>query len=353
MTANKKLMKSIVFSDLHLGRRNSSEAHNTDCLNYIEWLVDQAKANDVDHIIFMGDWFETRSSLNIHTLNYGWWAMQKLASLNLPIYLIVGNHDCYYKSSRSIHSLIQYQEFANVTLIEEGATVVPEIGEKGVLMVPYLFHEEYEPLKDYLKYEHPAWFGHFEFQGFVITGQNHKMASGPNPAEYDGPTIFSGHFHKRQKMGNIQYIGNTFPMDYSDAGDNARGCMIYDHSTNDYHFIDWAACPKYQRVMLSSLLDGNPDEIMARGARVRCYVDREINFEESISLKEVMSEAYDLREFVLEELVNLNEVVRDTEYELSDDDQLEDVDHLVVRLLGDLNTEKIKAPKLVEIYRSL
>ena len=31
--------------------------------------------------------------------------------------------------------------------------------------------------------------------------------------------VFSGHFHRRQVKGNIHYIGNTFPHNYSDAND--------------------------------------------------------------------------------------------------------------------------------------
>lgn len=343
-------MKSLVFSDLHWGRRNSSEVHNNDCINYIMWLVQVAREENVDHIVFMGDWFETRSAINIHTFNFAHVGMKALADLGLPIFAIVGNHDCYYKNSRSIHSLIHYDEFSNVRVIDN-ITPVPEIGD-GVLMVPYAFHHEYEEeLPKYLTM--PVWFGHFEFQGFVITGQNHKMLSGPQPADFVGPQIFSGHFHKRQTMGNITYIGNTFPMDYSDAGDVARGCMIYDHATHTFSFRDWLECPKYQRIMLSDLIDKGPESVIWRGARVKCFVNRELDYEQSIILKDAMVEEYGLREFILEEMVNLNEVARDSSVELHEDDQQEDVDHLVVRLLAGLQTETIKPQQLVAIYNSL
>lgn len=348
----KKLRKSLVFSDIHWGRRNSSEVHNTDCLNYIDWVVQQAIDNKVDNIVFMGDWFETRSSINIHTLNYAYRGMERLNALNIPIYVIVGNHDCYYKNSRSVHSLVQYKEFPSVTVVDSFLRV-PHMGD-GALMVPYAFADEYESLKDYLDVD--VWFGHFEFQGFVITGQNHKMLTGPNPSEFVGPDIFSGHFHKRQTIGNVTYIGNTFPMDYSDAGDVARGCMIYDHDQpkgSRVEFINWANCPKYQRVLLSDLITKGPDTLLWNDARVRCYVDQEINYEESLSLKEVLMEEYQLREFVLEEIISLNDVARDTEVELTDEEQLEDVDHLVVRLLSGLQTDNIKPQRLIDIYNSL
>lgn len=347
-----KLMRSLCFGDIHWGRRNSSEVHNKDCSMFIEWLAKQAIIQKADHIIFMGDWFETRSSINVQTLTHAHNALEMLNNLDLPIFMIVGNHDCYFKNSRAVHSLIAYNQFSNITVIDD-FTPVDNIGD-GVLLVPYAFHAEYETsLKNPAFFKYKTWFGHFEFMGFVITGQNHKMLTGPNPAEFVGPQIFSGHFHKRQTMGNVTYIGNTFPMDYSDAGDIARGCMMYDHVSHTFDFTNWDQCPKYQRVLLSELIDRGPEDLIWRDARVRCYVDREIDYEQSIILKEAMIEEYDLREFVLEEMVNLNDVARDTQVELTEEEQLEGVDHLVVRLLSSLQTETIKAQKLVDIYNNL
>lgn len=344
-----KLMRSISFTDLHWGRRNSSEVHNRDCLAFIEWFCEQVKAQRADHIIFMGDWFETRSSINVHTLNYAHVGMTLLNSLGIPIFMVVGNHDLYFKNTRDVHSLVSYAEFENVRLITD-ITVVPEIGD-GALLCPYLFHHEYEELKKYTALK--TWWGHFEFQGFVITGQNHKMMTGPLATEFVEPLIFSGHFHKRQQQNNVVYTGNCFPMDYSDSGDYERGATVYDHHTNTFQFLDWADCPKYQRVMLSDLIDKGPEGIIHRGARVRCYVDREINYEESMSLKEVILEEYDLREFVLEEVVNLDELARGSDVSFEQEEGLEDLDHLVVRILGQLQTEKIKPNRLVDIYNSL
>lgn len=350
---SRRLMKAAVFTDIHFGRRNSSETHNQDCLDFVEWFCEQATTHKADHIIFMGDWYENRSSINIHTMNYAYAAATKLNALNIPVFMIVGNHDCYRKHSRDIHSLVSYKEFSNITVIED-IMVVPEIGNTGALMCPYIFHHEYDLLKgDVAKQALETWWGHFEFQGFVITGNNVKMPSGPDPVDFSGPRkIFSGHFHKRQSVGNVTYIGNTFPMDFSDSGDENRGCLIFDHHNLTETFINWEHCPKFQKVLLSDLVSQDPDNLIKRGAKVKCYVDTQLTFEESVQLKEALVEQYSLREFSWEELISLNELARDSEY-TDEDVQVEDVDHLVIRLLGTLNTDKIKAEKLVSIYNSL
>jgi hypothetical protein len=47
--------------------------------------------------------------------------------------------------------------------------------------------------------------------------------------------VFSGHFHKRQSKANVWYIGNSFPHNYADAGDDARGMMILEWDKSVFH----------------------------------------------------------------------------------------------------------------------
>ena len=50
----------------------------------------------------------------------------------------------------------------------------------------------------------------------------------------DLPGIVPG-LHMRQHKRNINYIGNAFPHNFADAGDDERGCMI----------IEWSKPPTY------------------------------------------------------------------------------------------------------------
>ena len=138
------------------------------------------------------------------------------------------------------------------------------------------------------------------------------MPTGPAAADFAGPKhIVSGHFHKRQAQDNIVYMGNTFPMDFGDAGDFARGMMTYDHITDEMDFIDWAECPKYIKTRLTDLLDGSTK--LYPGSRVKCLVDVPISFEESTVLRQKFLEDYELREFSLEESQELDDALTDTQ----------------------------------------
>lgn len=353
MTQLKKLTKSAVFTDHHWGARNNEELHNHDCINYIDWFCNQVKTDpSIDNIIFMGDWFENRSALNIMTMNFSYQGAKKLNDLGIPIYFIIGNHDLYHRHTRELYSSINFHEFSNFIIINE-PTHVSEISS-GVLLCPYLFHHEYVELARSLNLK--TWWGHFEFKGFQVTGSGVLMTTGPDAENFSGPLhIFSGHFHKRQASKNIVYIGNTMPTNYSDAGDNDRGMMVYDHTNDEIEFFNWEDCPKFTRVTLSDLLD---DKVKIHlNSRVKCIIDSPITFEESVALRKQFTDDYKLREFTMEESGELDAVLSDThtdvEVEINDDGTITSLDDLVMQMLSDIKSDTIDNAILIEQYKRL
>lgn len=347
-TNNRKLKVGALFTDLHLGKRGNSKDHNDDCLNYVVWFCKQVRANpDIDHIIFMGDFHENRAAINILTLNYSHRVAEMLNALGLPIFWCVGNHDLHQRHTRDIHSVITHSNFENIILVNEPK--VFECIHGTALVSPFLFHEEYDEIAT-IADGAANWFGHFEFKGFQVTGNSMLMPTGPDAADFTQPRkIYSGHYHKRQQALNVCYIGNTFPMDFSDAGDNARGMAIADLVNNTTTFIDWADCPKYARCRLSDIIDGAelPDN-----ARVKCIVDVPISFEESTILRQSFVDNYSLREFVLEESKDVLGAITSTAASV-DVDQISSVDDLVIAMLQDINIDQIDNAKLIQIYNNL
>jgi len=354
--STKKLRKGAFFTDIHFGKKSNSPIHNQDCLDFLAWFCEQVQADPtIDYIGFLGDWNENRSSINIATLNSSHEGASMLNNLGLPVFFVVGNHDLYHRNSREIHSIVTFKEFSNFVVIDE-PKIIDQI-EGGALFSPYMFHDEYPGLQEYLKI--PFWAGHFEFQGFIVTGYNVKMPTGPAASDFKGPKhIVSGHFHKRQEQDNIVYMGNTFPMDFGDAGDFNRGMMTYDHIDDDMTFIDWPDCPKYLKIKLSQLLD---DKVtMYRNARVKCLVDVPITFEESTLIRQQMMDAYKLREFALEETQQLNEALTSTEVSeetkeevANKDEEISTVDDLVIKMLQEIKSDHIDNNLLIEQYKRL
>lgn len=347
----KKQKRGFYCTDIHFGKKANSEQHNQDCLNYLDWFCEQVKKDgNVDYIAFLGDWNENRSALNISTLNYSYQGAKKLNSLGLPVYFVIGNHDLYQRHTREIHSIVHFQEFDNFKVIDQ-PTIIEEIEGKA-LFSPYMFHEEYPDLAKYLSL--PYWAGHFEFKGFEVTGYGMILPIGPDPKMFKGPKhIISGHFHKRQANENIIYMGNTFPMDFGDAGDFSRGLMIYDHVKQEPTWVDWEPCPKYIKTTLSGVLDGSV--LLHTESRVKCLVDVPISFEESNYLRKTFTDKYSLREFVLEESNEIKQALTDTEVTIdtSKYDKLSTVDDLVRQMLTDIESDHLDNQKLIDIYTQL
>lgn len=343
-----QLNKAAAFTDIHWGRKNNSELHNQDCLRFVEWFCEQAKENDADHVVFLGDWFEHRSAINGLTLDYAYTGASLLRELGLPVYFIVGNHDLFYRDTRDVHST-RFFDSLGFNVISE-PVIVKECGPKGALFSPFLFENEYPNLFDYQKV--PIWWGHFEFKGFVVTGDTRKMEHGPDPIDFMTPLrIFSGHFHKRQTMRNISYIGNAFPADFADANDTERGMMLYTYEPEDIEYIDWPDCPSYIKTKLS-VLAKRPEKILRKDATVNCVVDLEITYQQSIKIREKLMKKFGLRELNLQESPDLKDALENTEI-LEELDELDTVDARVKLMLGKVDTQNIKKEKLIDIYEGL
>jgi DNA repair exonuclease SbcCD nuclease subunit len=353
------IKKIALFTDIHHGRRGNERMHNQDCLDFVQWFCDQVRAaGDVTHIAFLGDWFESRSAINIETLDFSYKALQLIDALGLPVYFIVGNHDLHRRTTRDVHSVRMFNELKNFTVVEEPIVV------DNCVFSPFLFDAEYGSLLQHNdKY---AWFGHFEFQGFAITGYNTIMEHGPDHKLFTGPKrIFSGHFHKRQIMDNVVYIGNAFPMDHGDAGDFKRGMCFYTPADDKVAFVDWAGAPTYMKINMSIVLDeldkNKPISFFKPKMKVKCVVDADIDYTVAQDLREAMIAEYSLRDFILEEDRTVKQGLIEGATAAVDeihDEEFNSIDELVVKqlelALKDKSMEgKYDAKLMVDIYKSI
>jgi len=346
-TVNAK--KIAIFTDIHLGRKNNSDTHLQDCQDYIDWFISNCKKHKVDMIVFCGDWFEQRDAIGGKTLDKSHKIIKQLVEeLQLPFFLIVGNHDLVYRNTRNAFNTAIFEPFPNLFLVDDNVSL--KINGKRVLFCPYLFEEEY---KDQIKEinAHDVVFGHFEFKGFVLTGEFKVLEHGPDPSDFTKPEkIFSGHFHKRQIKNNVHYIGNTFPMDYSDANQTDRGMAIYDIEQDEVLYIDWTEAPCYLRCNLSELLE-DPKSILRPKASVTCVVDqKDVSFDDVLKIRKTLMEKFSLRELRMEEMIEDYTISDDIEEE---DLQSESTDEIVLNLLDKITSENISSKKLKKIYRDL
>jgi DNA repair exonuclease SbcCD nuclease subunit len=350
VNAPKTFKKLALFTDIHFGRRSNSRVHNQDCLDFVTWFCEQVKASgDYSHICFLGDWFESRSAINIETLDYSYAALKMVDDLGLPIYFMVGNHDLHRRTTRDVHSVRIFNELKNVMVVQDVHV------EDGMLFAPYLFEDEYSKLVQHNNLW--AWLGHFEFKNFILTGNSRVMDHGPDHKLFTGPKqIMSGHFHKRQSQDNVVYLGNVFPMDFGDAADYERGMATYYVEENKLTFTNWSSCPKYYKTKLSQVLEGKWAPLAKM--KVKCVIDGELGYQDAQDLREAMIIAHDLRDFILEEDRAAKQGMVEGENVKVTESMLDftTIDDLVISQLEACKGDKkltVEADLLVEIYKGL
>lgn len=341
-------MRLAMFTDIHWGARSNSEQHLQDCLDFIDWFCQLAKAEKATHIAFLGDWFESRNAINVRTLKFSQEGARRLNALGLPVFFIVGNHDLYHRSNRAIFSTDPFADLENFILINEPMELTPEL-----FAAPFLFREEYPDLADQINaYKYVI--GHFEFRNFVVSGSDRVLDHGPDASQFTGPKyLLSGHFHKRQFSDNVIYIGNTFPTSYGDAGDDQRGAAILQTDTEDLEFVNYEAAPLFYKTRLSMVLNGDSD--FKPGSRVRCLLDTDIGYSDVQALREEMMESFQLREFSVEEDLQTKKAALTAGIELDEDLDLSSLDVTVRKLIheGVAPTATIDPAILVELYEEL
>jgi len=331
--------KAAVMTDLHVGLKSNSITHNEDCLTFAGWFVEQAQANQCDICLFLGDFFHNRNNINLLTMDYGLRIMQLLNDSFQRVILIPGNHDCYYKDRRSIHSVEWASHLPNVEVINEWHK------EGNVIFVPWMVGSDHKKVP-HAKAKYMM--GHFELPNFLMNQMVRMPEVGEVHAEDFNKVekVFSGHFHKRQTQNNIYYIGNAFPHNYADAWDDERGMMILPWG-EEPQFLSWPAAPRYRVYRLSDLVE-NPDKLEPN-SYVKINLDMDISYEEAGFLKETFIKDYNLREVALISSGRTDDLTVDAGGEIT----FESVDTIVTNNITSIESDFYSTELLLEIYRNL
>lgn len=334
-------MKYILLTDIHFGNKGNSDEFNQQCLDFLDFVEQTTSNMDIDGAIFLGDWFHNRNAINVKTLKYGIEGIYKLGVIGKGnSYMILGNHDLYYRDRRDVSSIIIPEGDIGVEVIEEPIMV------DNMLLCPWLV--ENENLSSLIKEYQPEYvFCHSEIPSFSFN-KTLKKEGEYNPIDYDGPKrICCGHFHLRQEKNNITYIGNCFSHDFSDVNDwHNKGFAILDTDNNEIEYYEWKNAPKYCISKISDLVSIE----FGSNMYIKLINDANLKPLELNQLIESLEQLPEIKDCTAypNELALVKEIIKEAKLE-----NIENIDNLIIELLFNLNIENISSQDLVNLYRGL
>lgn len=231
-------MKVAIITDIHFGARNDSIAF----LDFFEKFYENiffptiVEAN-INTVLILGDTFDRRKYVNFYALDRAKkMFFNRLAELNISVYMLAGNHDTYYKNTNDVNSPdLLLREYKNIKVIDSPETIT--LNGIDVCMVPWICPENYQTSLDEIeKTKAELCMGHFEIAGFAMYRgmQSNEGLSKETFNKFD--MVFSGHYHHRSDDGHIYYLGNPYELTWQDYKD-PRGFHLFDLSDRKLDFI--------------------------------------------------------------------------------------------------------------------
>jgi hypothetical protein len=229
--------------------------------------------------------------------------------------------------------------FPNIVPIKETLT------EGDVTIMPWLVDDEWRNVPN-IKSKYL--FGHLELPSFYMNAMVQMPDHGTIQRSHfvNQEYVFTGHFHKRQHRGNIVYMGNAFPHNYADAGDDDRGMMILEWG-GEPEYKTWPGQPVYRTYKLSQIID-NPTKLLREKMHCRVTIDLPISFEEANFIKEQFIPEYKLRELML-----IPEKVEIESNQVPIDINFESVDTIVINQITAIDSDTYDKNMLLSIYNNL
>lgn len=263
-----------IFSDIHIGVHRDSKFWHDISSQWMDWFVQKMHDENIEDIVFCGDYFHTRDEVSVDTLHFGANLLKRLKDFN--VLMIVGNHDCFLKESSEVNSLTPFGHWPNVTIVDKPLYI--QAFKKNIGFIPWGIKSNEINSSDVL-------FGHFEINNFKMNsfalckdGFDTEDLTGNNKL------IISGHFHLRdtREIGDskIVYVGNPFQMDFSDEN-ASKGVYTLDLKTLDMVFHENTHSPQHFNLQLSDLMSygGITQEVKSyfNNNLVKLKVDRRVS----------------------------------------------------------------------------
>lgn len=230
--------KIALITDIHFGAREGSTIILEHQRKFYEnTFFPYIESSGIDTIVMLGDTFDKRK----YTNNYVIEQCKKmffdvLQKRNITTYIIVGNHDAYFKNTLVPNTVeLLLGEYTNLIRIAEPSTV--NIKGVDICMIPWICQDnQVACIQEMNNTKADINMGHYEISGFQMYRgvESHGGLSQSTFSKFD--MTFSGHYHHRSTNGNITYLGTPYEITWHDYAD-PKGFHVLDLATRQLEFV--------------------------------------------------------------------------------------------------------------------
>jgi DNA repair exonuclease SbcCD nuclease subunit len=220
--------KVAIVSDIHFGVNKNSELFlNSSIKFFTEEFVPYLKAENISTILILGDVFDNRNNINVKVNDEVYNLFINVLN-EFKIYILIGNHDIYYKTSNDVHSLKFLNHLENIEVIDKVCHI--DLFGINTMFCPWVFdYNDPELVKAFEESTADVLFGHFDIVGFALNSTRVSL-EGLNAEVFHGfKKVFSGHYHtpSSKKFGKteIVYIGSPYQMTRNDKNES-KGFIV-------------------------------------------------------------------------------------------------------------------------------
>lgn len=228
-------------TDTHLGLKRSSDHWLSLTERVFNEIKEECEKRNVRTLVHLGDWFDDRKSINVKAIETSNRIVSNLKDFDL--YIIVGNHDTYYKNTIEVTSLNTLTNFEHVTIVNEKMT----LGD--IILVPWR-HPIPEATSSYLM-------GHFDIIDMM---EGICQYSSNDFVDFDH--VYSGHYHNRSTKDNLTYLGTPFQQTFGEMG-YEKGFYFFKDGKLDFVKVN---APEFKKVKSDDIKEED-----VRGNIVKLY----------------------------------------------------------------------------------
>lgn len=289
------MSKVALVSDLHFGAKDSDRIFQDSQFAFMEQMVNDCKERGIEKIFVLGDLFDTRHAVNVLTINRVIDFFKRHEG-EVIWYIILGNHDLYYKNSMDVSSLVVLDRIKNVCIIDRPLRIRLDherCSEEGkdhdTLLLPWV--TDYEDFRNYVEKEFDVscgitrMFGHLDVLGAKMDIFNNRAEQGFDKEELfkHWKHIYTGHYHIHSETTQgdckLTYLGSPYQLNRSEIEE--KGFYILDTYTEEMEFIRNEHCIEYKKLKFPDMPE-DPETFIQGN-----IIDVEISWESSKYMNKV------------------------------------------------------------------